>query len=356
MRQRCESNAVVLRFAPPSQSLQDMTDQCRSDGLVLLGRPHRFFEPHAPPHRKLLAQAPGFSGKLLACCHSPAMMPIFPRVIFPIWLVRQCFFEGVAVKIRLEGFLTEQRLVEALDLMRAHAGAITCSVEGELTIVPTTAPRTPVEAAVNVREGKGVPAFTIPDARITESRAEEDDWDGPLPAYVSGVFDNSPEAHAHRLASQQREEQDRLAYTERRAREKSLLREHVRDKEFFGLLVQRDGPALIDALNTEIEAIWQQNQPTFLHDCKQGKAGQLRPMPQLELRGTTVTIYGFNMLGTTRKILTPLSQKGGTLGVEPLWSYPEWVSGTVPRLRAVIEGFALRAGLERYEANKPTPS
>ncbi|NHZ38650.1 hypothetical protein [Massilia aquatica] len=221
-----------------------------------------------------------------------------------------------------------------------------------MTIVPTTSSRTPVDAELNVSDGTDSRAFIVSDDRLTDGQTEEDSWDGPLPAYVSGVFDNSQEAQAHRLASQQREEQDRLAYIERQARQKSLLREHVRDKEFFGLLVKRDGPALIDALNTEIATIWQQNQPVFLHDCKQGKAGQLRPMPQLELRGTTVTIYGFNTLGSTRKILTPLSQKGGSLGVEPLWSYPEWVLGTVPRLRAVIDGFALRAGLERYEEKK----
>lgn len=244
--------------------------------------------------------------------------------------------------IKLKGVLTADRLKELLALIESGAG-IAWYFDGRLQLRATVlqqavAPR--IDVSVSNRDD----AHAQPELDV-EIAGEE--WDGPVPAYVGGVVDNSPEElERRRLLELNRRELD-----QRRAEADKLKKlqsdEHTMDKEVFGRLRISFGQPFIDAINTEIAAVWRDVTPAFSINCKDGKAGQPRLMPQLELRDETVWVRGFNPTGTMIKIATPVSISDSALGSRPLWKYKEWVEHAVPRIKAVIEDYALKANLVR---------
>ena len=245
------------------------------------------------------------------------------------------FFQG-KMEIKIEGLVTANRLRELLALLEATSG-ISCYFDGSLRLQAQTAQVGALQPD-HVRATKGCPDKSLTD---DEREPEDDDWDGPYPTYIAGVVDNSPEVLERRrqyeLEKKQREEAAAL--------EKRLIDEHRMDKEVFGRLKLRYGPALIDAVNAEIAAVWSEVKPVYAHNCKDGKAGQPRLMPQLELRGDTVSFHGFNLAGTTLRVATPLSIPDSIEGARPVWKFKEWAEFVVPRIKAVIDSYAEKANL-----------
>ena len=247
------------------------------------------------------------------------------------------------MRIRLKGELTEDRLKEALALIGAQGPGVKCYFDGVLDVYPA-ASRDLERADANAVVGSVVLADEDDEADF----AEEDEWHGPAPSYVSGVIDNSPKELERQRLVKLRDEEDKRKRLEAAALKKRLAREHMTDKEIFCRLIDlRCGNDLIRAINEEIAAVWAEVKPAFSQNVKGGKAGTPRPMPQLELRGTTVTFHGFNPNGISKKILTPLSERDGQLGARPIWAYKEWADVATPRVRAVIDKFAASAHLER---------
>lgn len=249
----------------------------------------------------------------------------------------------VDVELAVKGLVTADRLKEVLALLEAGTG-VSCYFEGKLYLVPTAG-----EASHNGAQ--------VVSANLDEDESpEEDMWGGPLPAYLGGVIDNSPEALERRRAleiDQQRRAQQRA---EDKALRERLTRAHHTDMEIFGRLRLRYGQPFIDSINTEIAAVWSEIKPFFSQGCKGGKAGQPRPMPQLELRGEVVSFYGYNSTGATKRVHTPLSMSDGMLGAAPVWKYKEWVEYVVPRIRAVIDDYAEKAHLVRVAHNPDSAS
>jgi hypothetical protein len=247
------------------------------------------------------------------------------------------------MRIKLKGELTEDRLKEALALIGAQGPGVKCYFDGVLDVHPA-ASQDLERADADAVAGSVVLADEDDEADF----AEEDEWYGPTPSYVSGVIDNSPEELERRRLAKVADEKYRRKREEEDALEKRLMREHITNKEIFGRLVERYGHDLIDAINTEISAVWGEVKPVFLHNMKGGVAGAPRPMPQLELRGTTVSFYGYNSAGNTMRIVSPLTV-GGRRSVRPIWLYAEWVGIAVPRISAVIDRFAESANLVRVD-------
>ncbi|MQA23653.1 hypothetical protein [Rugamonas rivuli] len=242
--------------------------------------------------------------------------------------------------IKINGLLTADRLREVLALVEAGPG-ITCYFHGRLQLRAAAA------------SPAGAPRI---DSLLIQDRAEEfqpegdleieeDHWDGPLPTYIGGVVDNSPEELERRRLLEEGRQKRELRLTEASALKQRLDREHMMNKELFGRLRLRYGQPFIGAINAEIAAVWREVKPVFSHNCKDGKAGQLRPMPQLELRGDTVSFHGFNLAGTTTRIATPVSMPDNMEGARPHWKYKEWGEYAVPRIRAVINEYAEKAQL-----------
>lgn len=246
----------------------------------------------------------------------------------------------IKMDIKVKGLLTADRLREVLALVESGVG-ITCHFDGRLQLrAKAMAPARAPGAANMVISGGDEDVDPEWDVEV-----EEDSWDGPLPAYIGGVVDNSPEElERRRLLTETRQDQE-LRMADAAALRQRLSREHTMNKELFGRLRLRYGQALIDSINAEIAAVWCEVKPVFAHNCKDGKAGQSRLMPQLELRGDTVSFYGFNVAGTTTKIATPISIPDGMEGARPLWKYKEWAECAVPRIKAIIDQYAEKAQL-----------
>ena len=247
--------------------------------------------------------------------------------------------------IKVKGLLTADRLREVLALVESGAG-ITCHFDGRLQlratgVAPARAPGVS-NMVIPAREEDVEPEWDI--------GVEEDSWDGPLPAYIGGVEDNSPEELERRRLLKEEWQKQELRRADAAALEQRLSREHTMDKELFGRLRLRHGQPFIDSINAEIAAVWREVRPVYAHNCKDGKAGQPRLMPQLELRGDTVSFHGFNVAGTTIKIATPISIPDKMEGARALWKYREWVECAVPRIKAVIGEYAEKAQLVKVGA------
>lgn len=246
------------------------------------------------------------------------------------------------MEIRVKGLLTATRLRELLALIEAST-SVTCHFDGRLQLRAAQASPTSAmypDHSVNHRGAEE--AQPEEDLELEE---EEDQWDGPLPTYISGVVDNSPEElERRRLLKEQRQSLSQRQ-AEAYALKKRLFNEHTMDKELFGRLRLRYGQPFIAAINAEIAATWREVNPIFSHNCKDGRANQPRPMPQLELRSDSVYFHGFNVTGSTKKIATPVSVREGREGAGPHWKYKEWVEHAVPRIRAVINEYAEKAQL-----------
>lgn len=247
--------------------------------------------------------------------------------------------------IKVKGLLTADRLREVLALIDSGRG-ITFYFDGRLQLRAT---------GVVPSGASGVDNTVIPggaeDVELDwEEEVEEDGWDGPLPAYIGGVVDNSPEELGRRRLLTETWQNHERRMADAAALRQRLSREHTMNKELFGRLRLRYGQALIDSINEEIAAVWREVKPVFGHNCKDGKAGQSRLMPQLELRGDTVSFYGFNVAGTTKKIATPISIPDGMEGARPLWKYKEWAECAVPRIKAIIDQYAEKAQLVKVGA------
>lgn len=241
--------------------------------------------------------------------------------------------------IKVKGLLTAARLKEVLALIEAGTG-ITCYFDGRLQLRPTAAPLADAPRVDN-------PVFQGGEEEVQPEggEIEEDHWDGPLPTYIGGVVDNSPEELERRRLLEEGRQKRELRLTEASALKQRLDREHLMNKELFGRLRLRYGQPFIAAINAEIAAVWSEVKPVFSHNCKDGKAGQPRPMPQLELRGDTVSFHGFNIAGTTTRIATPVSMPDSMEGARPHWKYKEWGEYAVPRIGAVINEYAEKAQL-----------
>jgi len=246
--------------------------------------------------------------------------------------------------IQVKGLLTADRLREVLALVEAAAG-INCYFDGRLRI------QSAAEAAADTTH-KGVLVLSdAEDAGVNlDLENEEDRWDGPLPAYMGGVVDNSPEAIERQRLYELKMQSRALRDAEAAELKQRLSLEHNMSKELFGRLRMRYGQAFIDSINAEIAAVWAEVKPVFSVNCKDGKAGQPRLMPQLEVRGDSVSFHGFNLTGTTTRIATPVSMADKMLGARPIWKYKEWVEYAVPRIRAVIDEYAEKAQLVKVGA------
>lgn len=245
------------------------------------------------------------------------------------------------MRIKVRGELTEGRLKEAVALLGAKGHSLTCFFDGYLTVQPAEITQT------SHATEKGADGDVMEEVDQGLEIGSDDDWNGPLPAYISGIFDHSPEAVEIRRLQRRNTERIEQAHLEAAALKKRLIREHMANKEIFGRLVLRFGGEFINAINLAISAVWGEVKPVFRHDGKGGKEGEPRPMPQVELRGTTVSLCGYNTTGATKRILTPLSETDSMAGAGPIWKYREWTECAVPRIREVIESFARQAGLER---------
>lgn len=242
--------------------------------------------------------------------------------------------------IKVKGIITAGRLREFLALIEA-GGDITWHFDGRLQLRAAASPQT------------GVPRIDIPanhdgfgDAEPEyDVEIEDEDWDGPVPAYIGGVVDNSPQEIEQRRLFREESENQKRRRAEANESERRRSQEHTMDKEVFGRLRLRYGQRLIDAINAEIAAVWREVNPVFSQNCKDGKAGQPRLMPQLEMRDETVWVHGFNSTGTMKRIATPVSISDSSLGSKPLWKYKEWVEHAVPRIKAVIDRYAEEACL-----------
>lgn len=239
------------------------------------------------------------------------------------------------MELAIKGFVTADRLKEVLALLEAGTG-VSCYFDGKLRLI--------TKAGEALGAGDMVASTGLDEH---ESLDEEDRWDGPLPAYLGGVVDNSPEEIERRRLLKAERERDARRRVEQATTKERVTRDHRTDKEMFGRLLARYGQPLIDAINAEIAAVWDEVKPVFGHACKDGKAGQSRLMPQLELRGEVVSFHGFNASGSTKRVSTPVSMPDGMLGATPVWKYKEWVEHSVPRIRAVIEQYAEKAHLVR---------
>lgn len=250
------------------------------------------------------------------------------------------------MRIRVTGELTEDRLKEALALIRAKGPGVTCYFEGYLLIKAG-------KAAEPSSKNRALNTSDIAldddahDDKEDDASESLEEWDGPVPAYVCGVVDNSPEAIERRRNYDLERAESERKNAEWRAEHDQALSQHISDVEIFQRLVLRYGDELISAINAEIAAVWAEVKPVFVHRMKDYELGASRPMPRLQLLGKSVSFFAFNTAGTTKKILTPLSMKDGSLGACPIWKYPEWKDCAVPRIRAVIEQFAQAAGLVR---------
>ncbi|WP_296942276.1 hypothetical protein [uncultured Massilia sp.] len=243
--------------------------------------------------------------------------------------------------IKVKGLLTAERLREVLALVEAGAG-INCYFEGRLRLQAT---------------GKVVGCSTdtsdtdLDDVEdvgpTTDHEDEEDRWEGPLPAYMSGIEDNSPEAVERRRLHTERQQSEAIRTVQAREMRERLSREHKMSRELFGRLRLQYGQMFIDSINAGIAAVWDEVKPVFSANSKDGKAGQPRLMPQLEMRGNTVYFHGFNLNGTTKSITTPVSTTDTLLGARPIWKYKEWVEYAVPRIIAIIDEYAEKAHLVR---------
>jgi hypothetical protein len=250
------------------------------------------------------------------------------------------------MRIRVKGELTAERLKEALALIGAKGQDLNCYFDGYLII------KAEKDADTSSGTGELNASAIIADGGTDDERpVSEEEWDGPAPAYASGVVDNSPEAIERRRSYEAARELSDRKHAEERAQWDRALTEHKTDVEIFQRLVLRYGDELIGAINKEIEAVWSDVKPVFEHRTKDYAAGASRPMPQLQLLGKTVSFHSFNKDGTTKKILTPLSEKQGYLGACPIWKYPEWRDFAVPRIRAVIDEFAQAAHLVRVNVS-----
>ncbi|MEF9926822.1 MAG: hypothetical protein RR775_17710 [Massilia sp.] len=241
--------------------------------------------------------------------------------------------------IKVKGLLTPERLREVLALVEAGAG-INCYFDGRLRL----------QASVEIVRGCTYADETSSsDAEdlgpTTDQEDDEDRWDGPLPAYISGIVDNSPEALERQRLRQERERREAIRTAQSRELQQRLSREYRMSRELFGRLRLQYGQMFIDSINAEIAAVWREVKPMFLVNCKDGKTGQPRLMPQLEMRGNTVYFHGFNLSGSTMKITTPVATMDRTLGSRPIWKYKEWVEYAVPRITAVIDEYAEKAHL-----------
>ena len=241
--------------------------------------------------------------------------------------------------IKVKGLLTADGLREVLALIDSGTG-ITCHFDGRLKLRATEVAPPRATGGDSVFHNGADCAQPEWDVDV-----EEDGWDGPLPAYFGGVEDNSPEELERRRLLKEERQKQALRRADAAALEQRLSREHTMDKELFGRLRLRYGQQFIDSINAEIAAVWREVRPVYAHNCKDGKAGQPRLMPQLELRGDTVSFHGFNVAGTTIKIATPISIPDKMEGARALWKYKEWAECAVPRIKAVIGEYAEKAQL-----------
>lgn len=255
--------------------------------------------------------------------------------------------------INVSGVLTVGRLREVLALIEAGSG-VTCFFEGRLRLFVTNPLVTGKPRADIPTVSSGAEADQSNWDVEDEDEDENDNWNGPLPAYMGGVEDNSPEAIERRRLFEEKMQNQKRQRAEEEAMRKRLSREHTTDKELFGRLRVRFGQPFIDAINAEIAEVWREVQPVYsknTKDGKDGKAGQPRLMPQLELRGETVSFHGFNLTGTTMRVSTPVSISDKSLGSRPLWMYKEWAECAVPRIKAVVDAYAEKAQLVRVVPN-----
>lgn len=132
--------------------------------------------------------------------------------------------------IKVKGLLTAERLREILALVEAGAG-INCYFEGRLRLQATGkvvgGGKCSSEDALGNVEDVG---------QITNHEDEEDRWDGPLPAYISGIVDNSPEAVESRRLHTERQQSEIIRTVQARKLRERLSREHKMSRELFGLL------------------------------------------------------------------------------------------------------------------------
>ena len=116
------------------------------------------------------------------------------------------------------------------------------------------------------------------------------DTSGDVPFFIGALVERA------RLRQPKEQERER-ARSESATLQQRRLREHTTDKEIFRMLVLRFGHELINAKNVEIAAVWDEVKPVYAHGAKAVRAGDPRPAPKLELRGTTVSFTNINAAG-----------------------------------------------------------
>ena len=108
---------------------------------------------------------------------------------------------------------------------------------------------------------------------------EEDWWEGPLPAYMSGIVDNSPEAVERQRLHTERQKSEAIRTVQARELRERLFREHNMSRELFGRLRLQYGQMFIDSINAGIAAVWDEVKPVFsvalLSKSSEGRANAI---------------------------------------------------------------------------------
>lgn len=234
------------------------------------------------------------------------------------------------MKIRIEGHVTPERLIAALEEVATQYIAVLGDQFGgfygaTLDLKAFTCAGQP--ASFNRRK-------TELKVTVRSSNAEALQ---PLAHEETETMREAARQQEQKLA----EESQRLrkVWAQREQQSLEFQAEQARREKAFGEAVEVFGDEVIQRCNEAILDVWDRLRPLRPY-------GELRgspiPAPCMRLVNGSVFIYPSCDTSQGRKIWTPLSARSHISPLKPYWSNPAWLDHAMPALTEIIQGFTAR--------------